>query len=37
MYKDLAGYLQFVRQKKLFSKSISFDIDQFGLELSIKR
>ena len=36
MYKDLAGYLGFVRQKRLFSKSISFDIDQFGLELSIK-
>ncbi len=37
MSRDLAGYLAFVRKESLFSKSISFDIDQFGLELSIKR
>lgn len=37
MYGDLAGYLDFVRDKKRFEHSIAFDIDQFGLELSIKR
>ena len=37
MYEDLAGYLAFVRNKRRFSTSISFDIDQFGLELSIKQ
>jgi len=37
MFKDLAGYLEFVRDKSLFSKSIAFDIDMYGLELSIKQ
>jgi predicted O-methyltransferase YrrM len=32
----LKGYLDFVRDRKLFSESISFDVDLFGLELSIK-
>lgn len=34
--KQLQGYLDYVRNKQNFSESISFDIDPFGLELSIK-
>lgn len=30
------SYLDFVRDKSFFSESISFDVDQYGLELSIK-
>ncbi len=33
---ELKSYLEWVRNKNNFSESISFDIDQFGLELSIK-
>ncbi len=33
---QLAGYLAFVRDQENFSQSISFDIDPFGLELSVK-
>lgn len=33
---DLVGYLAWVRDSHNFSESVSFDIDQFGLELSIK-
>ncbi|MBC8503704.1 MAG: class I SAM-dependent methyltransferase [Anaerolineales bacterium] len=33
---QLEGYLAFVRDQDNFSQSISFDIDPFGLELSIK-
>jgi predicted O-methyltransferase YrrM len=32
----LEGYLSFVRDRHKFSESISFDVDLFGLELSIK-
>jgi len=34
--KQFEEYLAFVRDKKNFQESISFDIDPFGLELSIK-
>jgi len=34
--KDLAGYLAWVRDTRNFSESVSFDVDRFGLELSIK-
>ena len=34
--KQLEGYLSFVRDEANFSESIAFDIDPFGLELSIK-
>jgi predicted O-methyltransferase YrrM len=34
--EQLAEYLAFVRDKKNFRESISFDVDPFGLELSIK-
>jgi hypothetical protein len=33
---QLEGYLAFVRNSANFRDSISFDIDPFGLELSIK-
>ena len=33
---QLEKYLSFVRGNKYFRESISFDIDPFGLELSIK-
>jgi predicted O-methyltransferase YrrM len=33
---QLAGYLAFVRDKENFRESIAFDVDPFGLELSIK-
>ncbi|MCP4597330.1 O-methyltransferase [Neptuniibacter sp.] len=33
---ELKSYLEWVRNKNNFSESISFDIDQFGMELSIK-
>ena len=33
---DLRPYLEWVRDTSNFSESISFDVDQFGLELSIK-
>jgi hypothetical protein len=33
---EMSLYLPFVRDKKHFSESISFDIDHCGLELSIK-
>jgi predicted O-methyltransferase YrrM len=33
---QLAGYLAFVRDKANFRESIAFDVDPFGLELSIK-
>jgi predicted O-methyltransferase YrrM len=33
---QLEGYLTFVRDGENFRKSISFDVDPFGLELSIK-
>lgn len=32
----MTSYLEFVRDKRKFAHSISFDIDNFGLELSIK-
>ena len=34
--RDLKPYLEWVRDPRNFSESISFDIDQFGLELSVK-
>lgn len=34
--KQLEGYLAYVRDGKHFSESISFDVDPFGLELSVK-
>ena len=34
--KDIKPYLDWVRDTDNFTESISFDIDQFGLELSIK-
>ncbi len=34
--KENEEYLEWVRNKKNFSESISFDIDRYGLELSIK-
>jgi predicted O-methyltransferase YrrM len=34
--RQLEGYLDFVRDRAKFSESISFDVDLFGLELSIK-
>lgn len=34
--KQLQGYLAYVRDSKHFRESISFDVDPFGLELSIK-
>ena len=33
---DLRDYLRFVRDKSNFQESISFDIDAYGIELSIK-
>lgn len=33
---DLKSYLSFVRDKKHFQESISFDINAYSLELSIK-
>jgi predicted O-methyltransferase YrrM len=33
---QLAGYLVFVRDKENFGESVAFDVDPFGLELSIK-
>lgn len=33
---EFAGYFDFVRDKSYFQESISFDIDAYGLELSIK-
>lgn len=34
--EDLKSYLAWVRDTRNFGESISFDVDQFGLELSIK-
>lgn len=34
--EDLKTYLEWVRDTRNFSESISFDVDQFGLELSVK-
>jgi len=34
--EDLRGYLAWVRDKSRFSESICFDVDAYGLELSIK-
>jgi len=34
--KDLTPYLSWVRDKANFSESICFDVDSFGLELSVK-
>jgi predicted O-methyltransferase YrrM len=34
--EDLKPYLKWVRDTRNFSESISFDVDQFGLELSVK-
>ncbi len=34
--KDMKPYLEWVRDPHNFSESISFDVDQFGLELSVK-
>jgi predicted O-methyltransferase YrrM len=33
---QLAGYLDYVRDKERFRESVSFDVDAYGLELSIK-
>jgi predicted O-methyltransferase YrrM len=35
-HPQVEGYLSFVRDRDKFSESISFDVDLFGLELSIK-
>ena len=35
--KDFEKYLAFVHDKDLFETSICFDIDQYGLELSVKK
>ena len=33
---ELADYFAFVRDKRWFRESISFDVDAFGIELSVK-
>jgi predicted O-methyltransferase YrrM len=33
---QLAAYLAFVRDRQYFRESVSFDVDAFGLELSVK-
>ena len=34
--KQLEGYQRYVRDPKLFSETITFDVDAYGIELSIK-
>lgn len=34
--EDLRSYLAYVRDNRYFAESVSFDIDEFGLELTVK-